>query len=283
MSRSLMIIVFSLGWLAPVAAWAGVASKAVQEAAEFVLRKGGQEAAEMGLETLARKIETLSLKYGDEALLAVKKAGPKTFRVVDEAGENGLVALKLLARHGDDALSIAAKPARLALCARYGDDAAAALLKHGEIAAPLIESLGKPATTALAALSTRNGRRLAILADEGALQQIGRSDELLAVVGKFGDRAMDFIWRNKGALATGAALTAFLANPQPFIDGTLDLTKAVSEKVIQPVATQVAKNADWTFVLPVFVAAGAAIIALKIWLRHRLTALAARGATHSVP
>jgi hypothetical protein len=42
-----------------------------------------------------------------------------------------------------------------------------------------------------------------------------RHAELLEVVGRRGDAAADFLWRNKGVLAGGAALTVFLANPEP--------------------------------------------------------------------
>ncbi|MGH7134683.1 MAG: hypothetical protein ACREHD_03025 [Pirellulales bacterium] len=109
---SLMIC---LAVLQPAATYAGVTSKAAREAAEFVLRKFGKEAEEQGLQTLSKKIESLGLKYGDDAVTAVKKVGPRTFRCVDEAGENGLQAVKLMAKHGDDAFWVVAKKNRLAL------------------------------------------------------------------------------------------------------------------------------------------------------------------------
>jgi hypothetical protein len=52
-----------------------------------------------------------------------------------------------------------------------------------------------------------------MLMADGELTKVGRAQELLGVVAKYGDPAMDFIWRNKGILAGGATLTAFLANP----------------------------------------------------------------------
>jgi hypothetical protein len=117
-----------------------------------------------------------------------------------------------------------------------------------------------------------------MLADEGTLRKMGRTDELLGVVGKYGDRGMDFIWKNKGALTVAATLTAFLANPQPFIDGTAHITKVVAENVVKPVAAEAAKNTSWTFVLPVLGVIVGAIVAMKIWLRHRsITALAPPG------
>lgn len=266
----------------PIAAQAGISSKAAREAAEFVLRKFGKEAEEQGLQTLTTNIESLGLKYGDDAVAAVKKVGPRTFRYVDEASENGLQSVKLLARYGDDAVWVVRKKNRLALFAKYGDDAAEAMIKQGKIAEPLIESLGQPAASALKTVSRQNGRRLAIMAEEGTLEGIGRTDELLRVVSKYGDRGMDFVWRNKGALAVAAALTSFLANPQPFIDGTVELSGAVAEGVGAPLAEQVGKSANWTLVLPVLAAVVGLLVSFKIWLRHR-PAMAVKGASLPAP
>ncbi len=267
MLRYFTIVIYLLFPIGAVSA--GVESKAVQEAAEVVSRKFGKQVAEMGLESLTRKMELLSAKYGDDALVAVEKVGPRTFRLVEEAGEDGLKSVKLLARFGDEAIWVVGKKNRMAIFIKYGDNAAEAMMKQGQIAEPLISSFGEPAIGALKAISTRNGRRLAIMADDGTLNKMGRTDEVLAVAGKYGDRAMEFIWKNKGGLAVATTMAAFLANPQPFIDGTVELTKAVSENIVKPVATEAAKNTAWTFVLPVFAIILGAVVALKVWLRHR--------------
>ncbi|HEX7376770.1 MAG TPA: hypothetical protein VF278_06635 [Pirellulales bacterium] len=245
-------------------AHAGVASKAVREAAETLFRKGGKEAAELGLETITRKLEALALKYGDDAIIAAQKVGPRTFRLVEEAGENGLAAVKLLARHGDEAVWVVAKKNRLAIFIKYGDDAADAMLKHGQIAEPLIESLGAPSTKALKAISTKNGRRLAMLEKDGSLTKIGRTDELLAVIGKHGDRAMDFVWKNKGALAVTASLAAFLYDPRPFIDGATDLANAAVEGIARPMASEMARQTNWTFLLAAAMLLATVVVALRM-------------------
>lgn len=54
---------------------------------------------------------------------------------------------------------------------------------------------------------------------------------------KPGDHAADFIWRNKGVLASGAALTAFLANPEPFLNGKRDLAQVATDGVVKPVVS----------------------------------------------
>ncbi len=259
-----------------VEAVAGVSSAALKETVETVLRKYGKEVAEQGLETVSQKIEAIAIKYGDDGLQAVQRVGPRALRLVDDAGEQGLQAIRLLSRYGDDAAWVLAKPRRLSIAAKYGDDAAEALIKQGEIAEPLIESLGSSAAKALKIVTPQNGRRLAMLADDGTLQQIGRSDELLAVVSKYGDAGMEFIWKNKRGLAITAALAAFLADPQPFIDGTVQLTSAVAEKVVQPVASEVAKNANWTIVLPLLAVVGLGYLFLRGYARQRLLAKLSR-------
>lgn len=250
-----------------------------REAAEYVLRKFGKEAAEVGVETLTRKIETLAVKYGDDVFLAVRKVGPRTLRLVEEAGEHGLESVKLMARYGDDAIWVVANKNRLAIFVKYGDNAAESMIKHGEIAEPLLISFGKPAAGALKAVNSQNARRLAMMADDGHLAKIGRTPELLEVVAKYGDRAADFIWRNKGALTVTAALTAFLANPEPFLDGATDITKVVSENAVKPlanvpgqVASEAAKRTNWTVVVVSGVCVVGLLAATRLWLRHRRTA-----------
>lgn len=238
-----------------------------REAAEYIMRKFGKEAAEVGVETLTRKIETLAIKYGDDVFLAVRKVGPRTLRIVEEAGEHGLEAVKLMARYGDDAVWVVAKKNRLAIFVKYGDDAAKSMMKHGEIAEPLLTSFGKPAAEALKSVSSQNARRLAMLADDGELAKIGRTPELLEVVAKYGDRAADFIWHNKGLLAGAAALTAFLANPKPFLDGARDIADVPGK-----VATEAAKNTNWTVVVVCAVCVLGLLAGARLWLHHRRAA-----------
>jgi hypothetical protein len=144
----------------------------------------------------------------------------------------------------------------MALLSRYGDDVAEVLIKHKGIAEPVLASLGEPAVRAMGAVGTQGGRRLAIMAQGGELAALGRTPELLEVVARQGDRAMDFIWRHKGVLAGGAALTAFLANPEPFLDGTSDLAGTVAESTVKPavvaagnVAQEAAGFARWALTI----------------------------------
>jgi hypothetical protein len=55
-----------------------------------------------------------------------------------------------------------------------------------------------------------------MLAEDGTLARTGRWSELLAVIGRYGHRALTFVWRNKGALTVTTVVTAFLDDPEPF-------------------------------------------------------------------
>ena len=74
---------------------------------------------------------------------------------------------------------------------------------------------------------------------------------MLGVVGRYGDRAMDFIWRNKLTLAGGTALAAFVANPEPFLDGTRQLVEnsvdSLASNVGKPIAEKLGDAKDWTW------------------------------------
>ena len=218
---------------------ADLASKAAQETAEFVLKKFGKKALTEGTETLAERITASALRHGDDVISAVRRIGPGALSLADEAGEQAPRLLRLLSKHGDDAaVWVARRPAAMKLLSRYGDDAAEVLIKHKGLAEPVLEKLGAPAVNALAAIGPRGGRRLAMMAEGGELAALGRTPELMQVITRHGDAAMDFIWRNKGALAVGTSLTAFLAKPEAFINGTTQLAGTVGDAVVKPLVQE---------------------------------------------
>lgn len=58
--------------------------------------------------------------------------------------------------------------------------------------------------SSLNAVGTREARQIAMLQKDGVIQVGKQGEELLDVIVKYGDKAMAFIWRNKGALAVTA-------------------------------------------------------------------------------
>ena len=96
----------------------------------------------------------------------------------------------------------------------------------------------------------------------------------MSVIEKYGDRGMAFVWRNKVPLASTAALAAFLADPQPFIDGTRDLAATLGEHVIAPAVgatvDAIAPHVEWTWLAIAVVGILAAVSLAKYYLRQRL-------------
>jgi hypothetical protein len=278
--------------LAAAPAAADGKTRAAQEAAAFVLQRFGREAARDGASVLARRIERAAVAHGDDVLKAVRLAGPRGLRLIEKGGVHSRQVARLLATHGEKgAVYVASRPQAMQLVLRHGEGAAAALVRSRGVALPAIESLGKPAIGAFQAIgSPQNARRLAMMAAEGGeLARIGRTPELLAVIGTWGDAAMSFIWNHKGALAVSAALAAFLAEPQPFITGVRDLSKVVAENVVRPIAevpaiaaregaAEIARKTNWNlvFVLVVVVAL-ALLVAVWRFITPAASALLATG------
>lgn len=257
---------------------ASVGSKVLQEALEFIGKKFSKEVVEEGAEQVSRRMAQLAAKHGDDLVAAAfKRVGPRAGRVVGEAGEHSGVALRLLARHGDDALPLVGRASALKAVSRYGDDAASAIIKHGSVGETLVESFATKGAEALVKVTPQNGRRLAMLAAEGHLKP-----ELLTVVTRYGDDACDFIWRNKGTLALSTVAAAFVADPEPFLTGAQQLTSTVAEAAVKPladvpriVASEAAAKTNWNGVL-VVLGCGVLIIPVLWWrvVRQALDRLA---------
>ncbi len=239
-----------------------------RELVEFVTRRFSKEVAEEGSEVLTRKVESLLVKYGDEVAEAVRKVGPRSIKLLDDAAAEGAQqSARLLAKHGDDAIWVVGNQSRRSIASKFGDDAAEAMIKHGEIAEPVLELAGKSAASALRNISTKNGRQMKMMMDEGELVKIGRTSELMNVVAKYGDNAMEFVWKNKGALLVGTALAAFLANPEPFINGTKDLAAVAANVAIEPLAKEIGSRTNWTVTIFALASACLTYLAFKQWIR----------------
>jgi hypothetical protein len=246
-------------------AQAGPAGSAVRESAEWIVKKFGAGRAGRTVDEVAATTARAVEKHGDEALPLLRSAGHAGFEALELAGRQSSDVIRLFARRGDEAVWLITQPKKLAIFMKHGDGAADALLKHPGIADDLIERFGSNAISPLQQLGKGGAQQLGMAAREGVFEAAPRSAEMLGVVGKYGDRAMDFIWRNKGALAATAALTAFLNNPEPFIQGTKDL-------IAQPMSALgsiVARQANWTMILSIATAACAGLFALRVLLRSR--------------
>jgi len=257
------------GLVAPAPARSAVVSKAVTETIEYVSKSFAKETAQEGTEVMAKKIEQFAAKHGDESLEAVKRFGPSAMKVADDAGANGATALRAMTRFGDDGVVwIAKRPEGLELAAKYGDEAAEALVKHKGIAEPLIRGGGESAARALKAVDPQHARLMTSMLEEPASKALMSNSKLLDVIAKYGDNAVNYIWRNKGKLAVAAALAAFLADPQPFLDGARELSQAAVVPIGQAGGDAV-RSVNWTLIMVLVVLIAGGIIGGKFYLRHR--------------
>ncbi|MEQ1828056.1 MAG: hypothetical protein ABL921_18995 [Pirellula sp.] len=254
----------------PCAAECIAQSKAqlVSELMEFMGRRFGKEIAEEGSEVLSRKVESFLLRYGDDGAEALRKVGPRSIQLLDNAATEGAQSARLLAKYGDEAVWVVGDQGRRKLVAQLGDDAAEAMIKHGEIAEPVLHSAGKSAATAMRTVSSQNARRIAMMAKDGELEKLGRSTELMEVVGKYGDKAMDFVWKNKGTLMLGTAMAAFLADPEPFLNGTRELADIAAKTAIEPIAKEIGSHTNWTMTIIALSFCLMLYMVIKSWMKR---------------
>jgi hypothetical protein len=239
---------------------AAVPAKVIAETVEFLAKRYGDDVLREGTETVTEQVTKVAAKYGDEGLDAVRKVGPKGIKVIQDAGEHGLDAVQLINRYGDDAVWVISKPKGMAIFVKYGDDGAKALINHKGIAEEVIEAHGKSAVGALNKVGTREARQIAMLQKDGVIKAGKQGDELLDVMSRYGEKAVAFIWRNKGALTVTAVLGTFVADPEPYINGTVKLVGAPLEAA--------ARNTQWTALGVVGITALTAVAAWKAWLRR---------------
>lgn len=222
-----------------------------KEAAEQLIRRFSKEVADEGVEKLTARVQSVMASAGDDVLKVIEKGGPRALRILEGSGADAAVSARLLSKYGDQAIGALESPVRLGMVREFGEEAGEVLIKHGVVAEKLIASAGSPAVGAMKQLTDQSVRRMAMLADEPSTAALAKSSDLLSVVGRYGDRAMDFVWRNKLTLAGGTALAAFVANPEPFLDGTRQLVEntveSVATNVGKPIAEQLGDAKQWTW------------------------------------
>lgn len=211
-------------------------SAAARRAAREVVETFGREAVEAAEPRVLRLIEA----YGDDAAKVLRKVGPAGVQTLEKFGASGL---RILATWGDDGLRVLAfeGDAAVTALARYGDDAVQFMIRHPGVGRDLLTQFG--AQVLRPRLSTEGFRTLGRLSEP--IRSSGRAAEILGVVEKFGDRACDFLWRNKGTIFLASVLTAFLNDPQPYLDGARQLLVQPASDALQGAVA----GTNWTLVV----------------------------------
>ena len=247
MKKNICFILFILICFFTVStATAGPVGIAIRETAEYIMKKFGKGAGGQTVEEVTEATARAITKYGDDALPILQKSGHAGFSALEQAGDKAPDIIKLYARKGDEAIWIISQPKKLSIFLKHGDSAADALLKHPGIADNLITKYGDDAAGALNNLSRASAQKLNRIADEGILDATKQSPELLSAVRKYGDEAMDFIWKNKGALTVASVLGTFLHDPDKFLGGEETLPGGGKKRWgLWPIADKV----NWTLII----------------------------------
>lgn len=211
-------------------------SAAARRLAREVVESFGREAVEAAEPRVVRLLEA----YGEEAAVVLRRVGPPGLQAMERFGAPGV---RILSRFGEDGVRVLAVEgdAAVAALARYGDGAVQLMIRHPGVGQEALAAFGAPLLRT--PLETESLVALGRLAEP--IRNSGRSAELLSVVETYGDRACDFLWRNKGTIFAAAVLTSFLHDPKPYLDG-------VKQLAVEP-AAQAARDAsartNWTLVV----------------------------------
>ncbi len=204
---------------------------AIRETSEFILKKFGKGAAGQTADEVAKATAKIVAQHGDAALPLLRNSGHAGFTALRQAGDKAIDVIKLHARKGNEAIWIVSRPKKLSIFLKHGDSAADALIKHPGIADNLIGKYGDDAVGAINKVTRPNAQRLGVISKEGLLEASKRSPELLPVIRRYGDEAMEFIWKNKGSLTVASVLATFLADPDAYISGAKELVKPITESM----------------------------------------------------
>ncbi len=225
-------------------------SAAARRVAREVVESFGREAVEAAEPRVLRLVEA----YGEEAGMVLRRVGPSGIQAMERFGASGL---RILARFGDDGVRLLAieGDAAVAALARYGEEAVELMIRHPGVGQEVLATFGSQVLRT--PLRTESMIALGRLSEP--IRNSGRSVEILAVIEKYGDRACDFLWRNKGTIFVGSVLAAFLHDPKPYIEGLKQLAVEPATQVAHDAATRT----NWTLVVI------SAILIASVWLGIR--------------
>lgn len=245
-----------------LAAKAKVVMVTVREVAEALAKQSGKTAGREFVETTSVQLARISVKCGAESLEVINKHGIKAFRVFLRAGDDaGPYLVQGVRLYGDDAIRIAQTSAGRSVLRGGNPSAIRSVARHGDAALPVLRQYGDSGARALEKLSPANGRRLIRLAEDNSIPAADLQ-KLMGPVQTHGDRAMDFIWRHRKLMAGTAVVGAFVANPEPFLDGLNKLAEQAA-KPMGAIAMRIVDSIRWNLWIGLL----AAVVGLKMVIK----------------
>ena len=103
------------------------------------------------------------------------------------------------------------------------------------VSGTVLDNLGVAGAKVLPKLSSSGAKKLADLSAD--LARSPHRGQWLELLGKFGDSAADFLWKNKGSVFVGATATAVVLRPDDF----LKTTGRVAETAVTTAGSQLGK------------------------------------------
>lgn len=244
------------------------AAKGLRELAEAIAEQAGKKGSKEVVEQTTKELADISAKYGDEGLIAVDQYGASALRVMKNAGQDaGEYLPKAINRYGSDALRLAESPAGRQVLREGNEAVIKAVAKHTESALPMIREVGESAARALDSVDSKNGRRLLQMHGENVFKEAD-FDQVVSLIGKYGDRMCEFIYKHRKVLGGAGALAIVAANAEKVIDGTFDLGKELGKE-----AGGVAKHAIDKINLNLWIGVALCLISVS-WLIKRRMSLA---------
>ena len=218
--------------------------KIAREIGEKLADQMGNKASREFVETTSVQLEKIASKCGNESLDVIEKHGIVALRVFQNAGDDaGPYLVNAIRAYGDDAIRVAQTAEGRSILRSGSETTIRAVARHTDAVIPLIRIYGDDGAQALTQLSPANGRRLIQMVDEKSLAS-GDIQKLMETVGKYGDNAMDYIWRHRKVLATATLLAAFVNDPEPYLKGLKPLVEVVATP-LGKTGEIIAKSVNW--------------------------------------
>lgn len=267
--RIAVVVSIGLVMLVPAHISRGGASsagaKGVREIAEAVAEQVGKKGSREFLEQTTKELAEVSAKYGDEGLEVIDQYGVAALRTLRNAGEEGGEYLpKAISRYGSDAIRLAESSAGRQVLREGNEAVIKAVAKHTESALPMIREVGETAARALDNVDAKNGRRLIQIYGERRFSEAD-FDQIITLIGKYGDRMCEFITKHQDILLKGGGLAILAANAERIVDGTFDLAKELGKQ-----SGDVAKHAIDKVNLNLWIGVSLCLVSISWLLKRRM-------------